>query len=568
MLQKWIALSNTTIGQLMATINTSIIIVALPPIFRGIHLNPLAPQSFPYLLWTIMSYMIVVSVLLLTIGRLSDMYGRVRLFNLGFLIFTIGSILLYLTPGTGYTAATELIIFRIVQAVGGSFIMANSFAIITDNFPSEGRGFALSINSVAAVSGVSIGIVLGGFLSVIYWRDVFLISVPVGIFGTFWSYFRLKETSMKKRDRLDIPGNILFAAGIIIILIGVTYGITPYGKNPMGWTNPFVIISLLTGTLLLIIFPFIEKKSGNPMFRIDFFKIKGFSIGNFTAFISAMEMMGLMYMLTILFQGVWLPIHGYPFYITPLWAGIYILPMTVSMGLFGILGGRLSDRYGFRILTSAGLFISAFSLVLLAFLPYNFSYYLMGIILVIFGIGYGLFNAPNISAVMSVVPPEARGTASGMVNTMRNTGYTASMGLFFSILIYGLSKSLPVTISSGLRAKNAGQLIPYLIHMPPTEAIFGTFLGINPVSAIISGIPGPVISSVPANALSTITGNTWFSYVFAPAFMGSLDTVFFIVAGITVFAGLISLLRDRDRISIDKKTGSSSKIIKRLKEYK
>ncbi len=453
MLQKWIALSNTTIGQLMATINTSIIIVALPPIFRGIHLNPLAPQSFPYLLWTIMSYMIVVSVLLLTIGRLSDMYGRVRLFNLGFLIFTIGSILLYLTPGTGYTAATELIIFRIVQAVGGSFIMANSFAIITDNFPSEGRGFALSINSVAAVSGVSIGIVLGGFLSVIYWRDVFLISVPVGIFGTFWSYFRLKETSMKKRDRLDIPGNILFAAGIIILLIGVTYGITPYGKNPMGWTNPFVIISLLTGTLLLIIFPFIEKKSGNPMFRIDFFKIKGFSIGNFTAFISAMEMMGLMYMLTILFQGVWLPIHGYPFYITPLWAGIYILPMTVSMGLFGILGGRLSDRYGFRILTSAGLFISAFSLVLLAFLPYNFSYYLMGIILVIFGIGYGLFNAPNISAVMSVVPPEARGTASGMVNTMRNTGYTASMGLFFSILIYGLSKSLPVTISSSLRAK-------------------------------------------------------------------------------------------------------------------
>ena len=344
--QKWIALSNTTLGQLVATINTSIIIVALPPIFRGIHLNPLLPDSFPYLLWVIMSYMIVVSVLLLTIGKLSDIFGRVRLFNLGFLIFTLGSILLYLTPNTGDIGALELILFRIIQAVGGSFIMANSFALITDNFKESERGFAISINSLASVSGVSIGIVVGGVLSVIYWRDIFLLSVPLGIFGTAWSYLKLKETSPRKKQKIDVLGNVLMAAGLISLLIGVTYGITPYKQSTMGWTNPMVILSLIIGTLLIAFFILWEGKTESPMLNIHLFRNRTFAIGSFTAFISAMGMMGLLYMLTLLFQGVWLPLHGYSFSITPLWAGIYMLPLTVTMGIFGIIAGRLADRSG------------------------------------------------------------------------------------------------------------------------------------------------------------------------------------------------------------------------------
>jgi len=544
--RKWIALSNTTLGQLMATINTSIIIVALPPIFDGIKLNPLAPSSFSYLLWVIMSYMIVISVLLVTIGRLSDMFGRVRLFNLGFLIFTIGSILLYLTPSKGDSGAIEIIIFRIIQAVGGSFIMANSFAIITDNFPAKERGFALSINSVASVSGVSIGVVLGGILSIIYWRDVFLLSVPVGIFGTAWSYLKLKETSTRKKEKLDITGNLMFATGLIILLLGVTYGIVPYKSNPMGWTNPYVIAAIISGIIILITFIFVEKKVKNPMFDISLFKNRDFSISNFTGFISAMGMMGLLYMLTLLFQGVWLPLHGYPFYITPLWAGIFMLPMTISMGIFGVIGGKLSDKYGYKWLTSSGLFVSAISLILLAFLPYDFIYIFMGIILFIFGIGYGLFNAPNISNAMASVPPDKRGSASGMLNTMRNTGYTASMGLFFSILIFGLSLSLPDKISSGLANANASILISSMKTMPPTEAIFGDFLGINPAAAIINQLPDSIVSKVPVSSINIIKGNIWFPHLIAPVFMVSLDDVFYIAAAITIFAGIISLLRRKN----------------------
>ncbi len=561
--QKWIALSNTTLGQLMVTINTSIIIVALPPIFRGIGLQPLTHGSFPYLLWVIMSYMIVVSVLLVAVGRLSDMYGRVRLFNFGFLVFTIGSILLYLTPGKGDAGALELIIFRIIQAVGGSFIMANSFAIITDNFGPEDRGFAMAVNSVASVSGVSIGIVIGGILSIIYWRDVFLLSVPVSIFGTIWSYSKLQETSQRKKSGLDIPGNFTFAGGIIILLIGITYGITPYKKDPMGWDNPMVLLALSIGILLLIAFPFIEKRMKNPMFRLELFKIREFSIGNFTGFISAVGMMGLLYMLTLLFQGIWLPIHGYPFYVTPLWAGIYMLPMTVSMGVFGIIGGILSDKHGTKWLTSIGLFISGLALILLALLPYNFIYIFMGIILFVFGVGYGMFNAPNISAVMGAVPIEYRGTASGMLNTMRNVGYTASMGLFFSILIYGLSLSLPSTISYGLASEHASSLIPYMKNLPPTQAIFGSFLGVNPITVFIKTVPSSVINSIGGSTLSTITGNKFFSIILAPAFMGSLDNVFYIAAGMTILSGFISLFREtagKKRVKKRQKNIKSKKI--------
>ncbi len=549
--QKWIALSNTTLGQLVATINTSVIIVALPPIFEGIGLNPLSPGSFSYLLWVIMSYMIVISVLLVTVGKLSDMFGRVRLFNMGFLIFTVASVLLYLTPGRSDTGALEIIIFRIIQAVGGSFIMANSFAIISDNFNPNQRGFAISINSVASVSGVSIGIVLGGILSVIYWRDVFLLSVPLGIFGIVWSYLKLKETSPRKKQRIDVAGNILFGSGLVVFLLGVTYGITPYRNSPMGWENPLVILALAAGAVLLVLFVVWEMRSEYPMFNLKLFRSRGFSIGSLTGFISAMGMMGLLYMLTLLFQGVWLPLHGVPYSLTPLWAGIYMLPMTVSMGLFGILAGRISDRYGQRMLTVIGLLISALSLLGLTFLPYNFSYVKMGILITIFGAGYGLFNSPNISAVMNSVPASDRGSASGMLNNMRNTGYVASMGVFFSILIAGLATSLPLHITSALNSAGATSLVPYLSSMPPTEAIFGAFLGINPVGAIMAAIPR-LPAAIPASTVKLLEGNSWFPGVLAPSFMNALDTVFYVISAITIFGSIVSFFRnERKKIKLE-----------------
>ena len=542
--QKWIALSNTTLGQLLVTINTSIIIVALPPIFKGIGLDPLSSGSFSYLLWVIMGYMIVVSVLLLTVGRLSDMFGRVRLFNMGFAIFTIGSILLYLTPGRGDTAAMEIIIFRMIQAVGGSFILANSFAIITDNFDTSERGFAISVNSVASVSGVSIGIVLGGLLSVIYWRDVFLLSVPLGVFGTLWSYLKLKETSTRMERKIDVIGNILFAGSIIALSLGVTYGITPYGNSPMGWANPDVIAALVFGLATHIVFIFWEKRTESPMFHLHHFRNRDFSIGAFTNFMSAMTMMGLLYMLTLLFQGIWLPLNGYAFSVTPLWAGIYMLPMTVSMGVVGVIAGKLSDRIGSRLLTVAGLFISGTAILSLALLSYNFAYIWIGLIMSLFGVGYGLFNSPNISAAMSSIPASERGSASGMLNNMRNTGYVASMGVFFSILIAGLANNLSSKISSALNVAGASALSPYLIHMPPTEAIFGAFLGINPVAAILDSL-SKLPPSISLSTVGLFESNLWFPSVLATPFMAALDMVFYVAGGITITASIISIFRSR-----------------------
>ncbi len=544
--EKWIALSNTTIGVLMATINASILIIALPPIFRGIDLNPFAPGAFAYLLWILMGYMIVTAVLLVTIGRLSDIFGRVRLFNLGFLIFTIGSILLYFTPGKGTTGALELISFRIVQAVGGSFLFANGFAIITDNFSKEERGLALGINAIAGTAGMSIGIVVGGVLSAINWRYVFLVSVPVGILGTVWSYLKLKETSPRLKQKLDIPGNILFGAGLIILLIGITYGLVPYKTSPTGWANPWVMIAIIVGVILLAAFPFVERKVKQPMFRLELFKIRAFSTGSFAGMVAGMGMMGVMFMVILLFQGVWLPDHGYSYASAPFWAGIFMLPMSVAMGIFGPLSGKLSDKHGPKGIATAGLFVSALALIIMVTLPYNFVYIEMAILLFIFGAGMGMFTAPNTSAVMSSVPPESRGAASGMLSTLRNVGTTASMGLFFSILILSLTGLLPHAITSGLDSAGASSLAPYMSSIPPTDAIFGALLGINPVKAIIGASPaiGVLVSHLPLSVQNTITARTWFPSIFAPAFMKALHTVFYAAFAITIAGAVLSLLRD------------------------
>ena len=552
--EKWVALSNTTMGVLMAAINSSILLIALPSIFKGIDLNPLSPGVFAYLLWILMGYMIVTAVILVTIGRLSDMFGRVKLFNLGFAIFTFGSILLFLTPNKGDLGALELIVFRVVQAIGGAFLMANSNAIITDNFPKKERGFAMGVNQIAATAGMSLGIVLGGVLSVINWRYVFLISVPVGILGTVWSYLKLKETSPKRIQKLDIPGNLTFGIGLVILLLGVTYGLIPYKSSSMGWGNPWVLLALIIGTAMLIAFPFIERKVKQPMFRLGLFKIRGFALGSFASMITGMGMMGIMFMIILLLQGIWLPLHGYSYSSIPFWAGIFMLPMTVGMAIFGPVGGKLSDKHGSKVVATVGLIISALAILFLTTISANFFYAEMAVLLFVFGAGYGMFNAPNASALMSSVPPEDRGVASGMFSTLRNVGSTASMGIFFTILIVAMTGVLPHSLFSGLTSAGVNTSVAKsLSSLPPTDAIFSALLGINPVSELITLLH--ISSQISPSALSAISATKWFPGIFAPAFMSSLRKVFYVALTITLIGTMISYMRE----PFSKKNGIENK---------
>ncbi|WP_275425541.1 MFS transporter [Methanosarcina horonobensis] len=357
---KWIALFNITLSSLMGTINGSIILISLPAIFNGIKINPMSPDAFQYLLWILMGYGLVTATILLSIGRLADMYGRVKLFRLGFLIFTIGSVLLYLTPDTGNTGALELIIFRFIQAVGGAFTMANGAAIITDVFPAGERGKALGINMVALMSGQFIGLLLGGILATYNWRYVFLVNIPFALLGTVLSYREMKEVSFRApKTSIDIVGNLFFIGGLTSLLIGVTYGLMPYEHNgitdAMGWNNPLVITTIGIGMLLLIAFPFVESRVKNPMFRLEFFKIRAFTYANLASFTAAIARGGVMFMLILLLQGIWLPLHGYSFEDTPFWAGIYMLPMTLGFIIMGPISGILSDKYGPRWIATAGM---------------------------------------------------------------------------------------------------------------------------------------------------------------------------------------------------------------------
>src|SRR5579872_3333511 len=252
---KWIALSNTTLGILMATINGSILLIALPDIFKGIKLDPLAPQNTSYFLWVLMSFLLVTSVLVVSLGRVGDMFGRVRMYTLGFAVFTAFSILLAVTWMTGPAAALWIILMRVGQGVGGAFLFANSNAIITDAFPPDERGLALGINGVAAIGGAFIGLLLGGVLAPIEWRLVFLVSVPVGLFGTIWAYVKLRETGVRNSaTHIDWLGNFTFAFGLVAILTGIVYGLQPYGGHAMGWTSPFVLSCLVGGLAVLAAF--------------------------------------------------------------------------------------------------------------------------------------------------------------------------------------------------------------------------------------------------------------------------------------------------------------------------
>ena len=541
---KWTVLTNTTIGVLMATIDGTIVLISLPAIFRGIGINPLAQGTFQYLLWILFGYSVVTATLLVTFGRISDMFGRVRFYNIGYVIFTVGSLLAYLTPNKGSEGAIELIIFRLIQGVGAAFLWSNSAAIVTDAFPRNERGYALGINMIAALVGSLTGLIMGGVLATIDWRLIFLVSVPVGVIGTLWSYLKLKEVPIvNKKQKLDVWGNVAFALGLTLLLIGVTYGLMPYNGADMGWGDPYVASSLVVGLALLVAFPFIEMKVEDPMFRLSLFKSRAFSAGNFAGLLASVGRGGVQLMLIILLQGIWLPLHHYSYQSTPFWSGLYITPMLAGFVIMGPLSGKISDRRGARALATIGMLVTAASFIALSFIPFNFSFIEFAAIIFIMGLGGGLFASPNSASIMNSSPAEHRGAASGMRATMMNVGQTASLAVFFSIVLIALAASLPGALASAVTSAGAPQLAQAFQSIPPTNALFAAFLGYNPVGSILSAMPSSVVSSIPQSTQAYLTGNTFFPNAIAPAFMSALRTTFYIGAALSIVAAIASVLR-------------------------
>ncbi|MDI5968192.1 MFS transporter [Streptomyces sp. SL13] len=540
------ALSNTTLGVLIATMDASIVIISLPAIFRGIGLDPLAPGNIGYLLWMILGYLLVSAVLVVVLGRLGDMFGRVKIYNRGFLVFAVASVALSLDPFHGGHGALWLIVWRIVQAFGGSMLTANSAAILTDAFPSRQRGTALGINQITALAGQFLGLLAGGLLAAIDWRAVFWVSVPISVVGTVWSYLSLRETSIGRRGRIDWVGNITFAAGAGILLAAITYGIQPYGGSATGWGNPKVLGGLFGGVLLLVVFCVTETRVKEPMFELALFKVRAFAAGNLAALLTAIARGGLQFMLIIWLQGIWLPLHGYRFEDTPLWAGIFMLPLTCGFLIAGPISGFLSDRFGARLFSTAGLIVVACSFIGLLLLPVDFDYPLFALLLLLNGLGQGMFSAPNTSSIMGSVPPRYRGVASGMRSTFQNSGTALSIGVFFSLMVSGLATSLPGTLSRGLQAHGVPAGTAHQVaSLPPVSTLFATFLGNNPIEHLLT--PSGVLAHLSAAQHRTLTGAGFFSRLVAGPFHHGLVIVFGVAAGMAVVSAVASVLRGKHR---------------------
>ena len=537
---KWVALSNTTVGMLLATVNASIVLISLPAIFRGIELDPLDENNVSYLLWMIMGFLLVSAVLVVTFGRLGDMYGRVKLYNLGFVIFTVSSIALSLDPAVGDAGALWLIGWRVVQGVGGAMIFANSTAILTDAFPHHQRGTALGINQVAAIAGSFIGLVLGGVLSEWHWRAVFWASVPIGIVGTVWSYRSLHELAKGKAHPVDWLGNITFGVGLGVLLAAITYGIQPYGGHSTGWTNPWVLAGLVGGVVLLVAFVVIEVRVKYPMFQVGLFKIPVFALGNLAGLLSSIGRGGMQFMLIIWLQGIWLPLHGFDYEQTPLWAGIYLLPLTIGFVVSGPLSGFLSDRFGSRPFAVAGLLITAASFVGLVVLPVNFPYWLFALLIAVNGIGSGIFSSPNTAAVMGAVPADQRGVAAGMRGMFLNSGQALAIGIFFSLMVVGLAGSLPHTMAAGLEAQGVSSTVATQVgSLPPVATLFAAFLGYNPLAELLG--PTGVLNHLPAANVATLTGKEFFPSLISGPFHSGLVVVFTAAAVMMVVGAFGSL---------------------------
>ena len=537
----WIALTTVTLGTLMVFINQSIVLISLPDIFRGIQLNPLTTGNTGYLLWMLMGFSVVLAVLVVTLGRVGDIFGRVRIFNIGFVVFTAFSLLLAVTWLTGTPAALWLIGMRVGQGVGGAMLFANSSAIITDAFPADQRGLGLGINNTAAIAGSFVGLVLGGVLAPVEWHLVFLISVPVGILGTIVAYVKLEERGVRTPAKIDWVGNFTFAAGLILVLIGITYGLLPYGGHSMGWTNPKVLVEIFGGLLVLIVFGIVETRVKQPMFRLSLFRIRAFSAGNAASFLASLSRGGLTFMLIIWLQGIWLPLHGYSFAATPLWAGIYMIPLTVGLLAAAPLSGLLADRYGARPFATGGLVIAAATFLLLTTLPVNFSYIGFAALIFFNSVGMGMFIAPNQTGIMNSLPANQRGAGAGMAGTFNASAQVLSIGIFFSLMILGLASTLPSALYHGLTAQGVSPALATKVsHLPPVGSLFAAFLGYNPIQVLLGHAE---LARLPHSTATYLTSRQFFPHLIAPAFSKGLTEAFSFAAGACLVGAVASLLR-------------------------
>jgi MFS family permease len=538
---RWVALSNTTLGMLLATVNASIVLISLPAIFRGIHLDPLEPGNVSYLLWMIMGFLVVSAVLVVLLGRLGDIYGRVKMYNLGFLVFAVASVALSLDPLDQGAGAMWLIVFRVVQGIGGAMIFANSTAILTDAFPAHQRGMALGINNVAAVAGSFLGLVIGGLLSEWDWRAVFWVSVPIAIAGTVWGYHSLHELGTRRTSGMDWWGNLTFAIGLTAVLVAITYGIQPYGDHATGWTNPWVVAGLVGGVGLLVIFVVVENRVEDPMFSMHLFRIRPFAAGNLASVLAATSRGGMQFMLIIWLQGIWLPLHGYAYESTPLWAGIYLLPLTIGFLVAGPVAGRLSDRYGARLFASGGLVLVAVTFVGFLLIPVDFDYRVFALLLLVNGLASGLFAAPNATMIMNSVPANQRGAASGMRGTFMNSGSALSIGIFFSLMVAGLASRLPQSLRSGLTAQGVpGDIADQVAGLPPVGSLFASFLGYNPIRTLLE--PSGTLDRLPPGNAATLTGKQFFPDLISQPFHAGLVVVFLAAAIMSLVAAGASLM--------------------------
>ncbi|MCL4373383.1 MAG: MFS transporter [Candidatus Marsarchaeota archaeon] len=540
---KWTVLTNTTLGVIMSSLNMNVVMISLPAIFRGLGINPFVPGEFTYLLWVLMGYSIVLATILVTFGRISDIFGRARLYTWGFIIFTAASVLLSIIPdNTGNFGALLLILFRLVQAIGGGFLMVNSTALLTDAFPPNERGKALGLNQVALIVGTLLGLIVGGILASYDWHLIFIMSVPFALAGAVWSIYRLDRHHEKKEVHMDYMGNITIAIGLILVSLGFTYVLMPYKNSQLGWANPWVIGSFAAGILFIVLFAFAEKRAANPLFNLSFFRIRPFTFGNLSLLLSSLARGASMFLVAIWLQGIYLPLHGIPYTETPLWAGIYMLAMMFGMVTMGPISGWLTDKYGARIFATSGMLVIALSLFALTLLPYNFNPIAFELILFFNGIGNGLFASPNTTSIMNSLPPKDRGTGNGMRMTLSNIGSSISMAIFFSVAITVFTIYVPGAMySSAVQQGIPTEAAHLLAQIPASGLLFGAFLGVDPLAAL----PKSLTSSLPGAAINVLESHTFLPNVLGPSFMQGLRTSLYISVVLIGIGAVLSALRGK-----------------------
>jgi MFS family permease len=463
------------------------------------------------------------------------------MYNFGFLIFTVFSVLLSVNWLHGRAAGAFIIAMRLGQGIGGAFLFANSSAILTDAFPQEQRGLALGINNIAGIAGTFIGLVVGGLLAPVDWRLVFIVSAPVGLAGTIWAYLRLRDNGVRTPARIDWWGNALFAVGLTVLLVGITYGIQPHGDHAMGWSSPRVIGALSAGVALLVAFTIVESRIAHPMFHIDLFRIRAFLAGNIASLLAAIGRGGLMFLFVIWLQGIWLPLHGYNFSQTPLWAGIYMLPMTGGFLIAGPISGVLSDRFGARPFATTGMVAAALTFVGFTFLPINFPYLPFALLMVANGLAMGLFASPNRAAIMNSLPPSQRGAGAGMAGVFQNAAMVLSMGIFFSLMISGIASSLSASLFQGLTAQGVPAAVAASVaKLPPITSLFAALLGYNPMGELLGQ---GVLAQLPAHSAALLSGRAFFPTLLSVPFSQGLNLAFTFGAIACALAALASFLR-------------------------